>query len=570
MGTSTSSRARALRGPDGSSTPLLSIGIDIGSTNTKIALIAADAGEPIVGDAGIDAPHTEVRELETRSFPTPASAPDLLTGVMDAIRDVVQVPDGSSDPTDPVTSGQPVTIGISSMAETGVALDADGLPLTPLIHWNRRRPNDAHTAGVSGSTVFDEIGPEEFFAATGVQPVPKAPLAVWHGLRRDDPALWRRMAHWAGVADLLALELTGTLATDHTLAGRTGAYLLPAFGEPVPAGFDPWLLSVVGLAPYRLATVTEPGEPAGGLTRAAAQRTGLAPGLPVYVCGHDHAVGAWGAGVREPGQVADSLGTSEALLRVLERPVDRLAVSMAGMSLTRTVSGTHENLLAGTSGAGFLIEKWFPDGVPSGLAGELPGALMVLPYPAGRQTPHPDAGARARLVDVCGRPVHSSRCTTAELWTATLVGMCLQLRWMNETQRALIGEDCVTDAGGADGGRSAIRILGAPADNADWLRMKSLVLDAPLSRVEATQTVASSAGLLALVHNGRVPADATLPLASVTDVIPSDAQRSSPAAAEKARLEEMFAAFVDAARAGGAPDDDREPTADTGTRERAR
>jgi sugar (pentulose or hexulose) kinase len=33
--------------------------------------------------------------------------------------------------------------------------------------------------------------------------------------------------------------------------------------------------------------------------------------IPVVVCGHDHVCGAFGAGVVEPGEVVDSIGTAD-------------------------------------------------------------------------------------------------------------------------------------------------------------------------------------------------------------------------------------------------------------------
>lgn len=43
------------------------------------------------------------------------------------------------------------------------------------------------------------------------------------------------------------------------------------------------------------------------------------PDIPVVVCGHDHVCGAFGAGVVEPGEVADSMGTAEGALIRLAR-----------------------------------------------------------------------------------------------------------------------------------------------------------------------------------------------------------------------------------------------------------
>jgi len=245
----------------------VSLGIDIGSTNTKVALVRC-------GD--------EATELAVSSFPTPDRPSDLVRRTLDAVSALLaDAPE------------HPAAVGVASMAETGAPLDADGHELSPLIRWNRSpaaATPGAQAAGIlDGTEIFERIGPDAFFRRTGVPPLPKAPLAVWHALRRDEPALWRRTHRWAGVADLVVHALTGAFVTDHTLAGRTGAYPLPGEGEALPAGFDPDLLALVDLGPSRLSRVAQPGDAAGAVTAKASRRTGLAEGVPVYVAGHDHA-----------------------------------------------------------------------------------------------------------------------------------------------------------------------------------------------------------------------------------------------------------------------------------------
>src|SRR5690606_16735969 len=155
------------------------------------------------------------------------------------------------------------------------------------------------------------------FAATGVRPSGKVPLATWAYLRDEEPDRWVAMRRWAGAADLVVLALTGRLVTDHTLAGRTMAYRLPEPGADLPAGFDPDLLAAVGLRPEQLPEVAGPAT--AGVSVGADRPWGLHPGTPVVVAGHDHQVGAWAAGVREPGEVADSVGTAESVIRVVGR-----------------------------------------------------------------------------------------------------------------------------------------------------------------------------------------------------------------------------------------------------------
>ncbi len=320
------------------SAALHALGVDVGSTNVKVVLVRI--GPEPAPVAGSGAASRTVTEVVVRSAPTPSSPDALVRAVRDLVRDAL------------AGRPAPVAVGITSMAETGAALDADGRPLTELVRWDGRR------GGPDAEGLAEHLGRVELFRATGVRASAKVPLVTWAWLRRTEPHLWRRVARWGGVADLVALAMTGDLVTDHTLAGRTMAYRLPPAGVPVPDAFDADLLAEVGLAPEQLPRVARPGEPAGPLVDDAFVAAGIPAGTPVVLAGHDHAVGTWAAGVRAPGDRADSIGTAEAVLTVLGGPVDRPAVAREGMSLVRTTAGTHEALLAGSPAAGAMVAWW--------------------------------------------------------------------------------------------------------------------------------------------------------------------------------------------------------------------
>jgi sugar (pentulose or hexulose) kinase len=419
------------------------------------------------------------------------------------------------------------------MAETGVPLDEDGNPVGAFVRWNR-------AASARPSPLVERLGPEALFTATGVPPLQKAPLLVLEALRDTEPARWARLAQWAGVGDLLVRALTGRLVTDHTLAGRTLAYRLPPAGVALPQAFDADLLAEVGLTPDQLPDVAVPGEAAGTGTADAAARTGLPVGTPVFVAGHDHAVGAWGAGVRAPGQRADSVGTSEALLRVARAPVDRRAALAAGMSLTRTVSGEFETLLAGSPAGGSLIGALLrgdlggaaidPDDIFRAAPSGMPQAI-ALPYPLGRQCPAPDPGARLRFVDLRGDDVDPRTLPPRELAAAVLLGLSLQLRWMDQEQQRITGEPAV----------GALHVVGAAASaNPAWMRLRTDVLGEQLEPGTSAEPVAAAAALLAAVRAGAVDPHTVLPSTSPIPAAPIPPAETTGSA-------DAFAVFVAAA-----------------------
>lgn len=442
----------------------LGLGIDIGSTNTKVALVDLE----------------RAALLQVRTAATPDDALKLVDTVLRLVREVVAL-----------AATRPAVVGIASMAETGVPLDAQGAPQSKLLRWDEARDRESAESLVAG------LGRESLYAATGVQPGPKAPLATWAWLRHTHREAWSSMDRWAGVSELIALALTGQFATDHTLAGRTMAYPLPAAGEGLSEVFDADLLNAVGMRAEQLPRVLRPGQPVGPVSRAASERSGLASGTPVFIAGHDHAVGSWAAGVRHPGDVADSVGTAEALVRVLAHPVDAKAALACGMSMTRTVTGEYESLLAGSASSGSFV-RWFSDthldghdvgGLLDAAAMSLePSGVIVLPYLRGRQSPAPNPDARVRVLDAAGRDLDPASCSRERLAHAVYEALALQLRWMDAEQRRLA----------ADAALSTLVVLGGPgAQSPAALAVKSAVLGARLAVVTIAEPVACGAALLA-------------------------------------------------------------------------
>ena len=441
------------------------VGVDVGTTNTKVVGVRVDPDRFPAGP--------EVRfTLET---PTPDDAGELDRVVRRLLAEAAERLPGPAG-----------VIGIASMAETGIPLDAEYAPLTPLIRWQDvDRTADANALAAT-------VGADVLIAATGVRIGPKPPLVMWHWLRRCRPDLFGRMRHWAGVADWVHHRLTGRLVTDHTLAGRTGAYRLGSADHAPPAGFDPDLTALAGVRVEQLPRVRAREEPLAGLTDATLVAVGYRSGTPVMVCGHDHQVAAWAAGVRQPGQTADSVGTAEAVFTLMNHWPDPAAVAAQGMSLVRSVGGSAA-LLGGSSAAGGFLQ-WFADTYAGGDVAACfadvdpePSTSIVLPYLTGRQCPSPDPDA---LPVVIGSP-HAS---------AAVHGVAYQAAWMARTQAELVGVE-----------PDELVMIGEPMRrNLGWAAVKAALAPGPARVVDCEQPVAAGAAVLAGVTAGTIDPDTTL------------------------------------------------------------
>ena len=520
---------------------LLGLGIDVGTTNTKVVLVAvpesaADGTVELLAVAAAPTPEPAaldrvLRELTVRALATARRSPDGPPAAGDA-------PAAGARSAPPRV---PQAVGVASMAETGVPLDRGGHPLGSWLRWDGQR------AAAEAAGLADRLGATALFEATGVRPSAKVPLATLAWLAAHDPARRAALARWAGVADLAALRLTGDLVTDHTLAGRSMAYRLPPADAALPTAFDADLLAEVGLRPEHLPRVAGPGAVAGTVRPGPWVGAGLRAGTPVVVAGHDHAVGAWAAGVRAPGTTADSIGTAEAVCTVLSADPVRADVARAGMSLVRTVAG-RPALLAGSSSAGAMVRWWLEHEAAGRTADDLfaavaalppadrpdpadPAAPVVLPYVSGRQTPDPDPAARVRVL---GRGARGP----VALAAAMVDGLALQARWMLDVQLRL--------GAAADPALRPERlvVLGGPASrNTAWMRAKAEAGPVPVRLVDCAEPVAAGAAVLALHRAGLLDPDDP-PVLPVLPGLPDGSPLPGPHPGADAAL----ARFVRAAR----------------------
>ncbi|MFI7135245.1 L-fuculokinase [Nonomuraea sp. NPDC050153] len=447
---------------------LLLAGVDVGTTHVKVGFFDERGGCVAA-----------VRQ------PTPRELPALVGAVTAALGECA------------ARAGRgPDAIGIAGMAETGVPLDRSGRPLTPLLWWND--PRAAREAAELGRDA------EALYALTGRRADPKAPLAKWLWLRAHSPGVLESMRWWAHMPDAVAYALTGRLRTHETLAARTLAFDLGA------GGYDAELLARAGLRTGQLPAPAGAVEPVGPLT---AQVSGVAAGVPVVIAGHDHAVGSWAAGVRRPGDVADSLGTAEAVMVLSgSRPEPRTGLAL-GITTDPSLDGSRKVVVGGlpTSGAmlDWLLGLLSPtsqgestgadtgtgtgagQGTSTGEGGyaalpgllggvRLPTGIVVEPYLRGRVAPAPDP---ARRVTVSGLgPEH----TPGDLLAAAIEGTCLHARWMLDELAAVTGT-----------APERLVVLGGQVRIPLWMRVKAALSPVPVEVVRSDDAVCAGAALIA-------------------------------------------------------------------------
>jgi xylulokinase len=413
-------------------------GVDVGTTNCKVGVYTSD------GTAVVE-----------RRRPTPVDAGNLVTGVLDDLRVCVE------------EAGAPDAVGVTGVAEGGLPLDADMLPMGPLLWWHDKR-----ASGEAG-WLAERVGRTELFTTTGVDVSAKTPLASWLWLRRHQPALLDRMRAWVGIPELVATVLAGSPLSHRTFAGRSGAY------DQLLDRYDDNLLELAGVRREQL--------PDGHV--GAATEGPLPVGTPVVVAGHDHLVAAHAAGARAPGDVVDSLGTAEAVVTVSERVAPRAAAG-SGTSWNRTVDGTRWAMVSGFPHCGRLLEWLCSLASPAGDIGGLekavaavarrPTGIVVLPYLAGLGAPAPDPHRRLSVHDLApgqGLP---------DVLVGALEGASYHARWLAEHH-----------AEHTDTKLRAVTVLGGPSRGTAWMSVKAHVMPGPVRATATADAACAGAALLA-------------------------------------------------------------------------
>jgi xylulokinase len=402
------------------------------------------------------------------------------------------------------------------MAEAGLPLDAKGRPVGEIVAWFDPRP------APQAAWLEKRVGAPALFARTGLRPEPKYTLPKLLWLREERPREFARLRRWAGVAELVAYELTGVLGTNASLACRTAAFSVAT------RRWDGELLSLAGLEVEQMPPVLPLGRPVGGLNGPAAARLGLPAGTPVAIAGHDHLAAALGAGVTRPGDALDSMGSAEATLLVTRQPVLADELRRSGFS-----SGCHALdgawwVGGGLQASGALVE-WFvdrflgeldraadaapePDRYAAFLAlldraGPDPAEPLVRPYLRGRTAPHRDPSA--------GFDVEGLQATHGlpEFAAALIDGAAFHVRWMLEE----LGRVTATPLG-------RVRVTGGGARNPRWLTAKAALGPGRFEVARTDEAAALGAALVGGVAGGVYGTMA----AALADAAPCDRVHVSP------------------------------------------
>jgi xylulokinase len=314
-----------------------------------------------------------------------------------------------------------------------------------------------------------EIGSEYVFARTGlpIQPIFGLNKLLW--LKQNEPTLFGRIARWLNVADYINFRLCGVQATELSLASRVMALDLKQ------GRWSDDLLSRVGISPGILGELVPGAQPLGRVAAQSAGITGLPPETKVVSGGHDHPCAAVGAGVFDPGVVLDSLGTSESLVIVLDKPILNPSAAASGFAVGYHVLPGRFQSIGGLATSGAAID-WFR----TAFFGSLSGGVFFLPYLRVGSPPNNEANTRGSFIGLSADTTQGDLCRSLYEGLAYSAVDCLN------ALRASFQTDV-----------KQIRVVGGPARNRLWMRIKASMTSEPFRVVEVEEAACRGAAVLA-------------------------------------------------------------------------
>ena len=468
------------------------LGIDLGTSSVKVAVMAEDGSVKQVASAGyaMDSPRPGWAEtdptawwLATRSAVTSLSAAHLRA--IDAI-------------------------GLAGQMHGVVLTGEDGRALRPAILWADGRSTDEvdRYRRLDAGLLRRLANPP----ATGMA----GPTLLW--LKTHESSLFAS-ARWAlQPKDWLRMQLTGEAYGEPTDASATLLYDL------VDDGWAERVLHELDIRADLLPELVASHDVAGRLTTEAGEELGIKAGIPVAAGAADTAASLVGLGVLAPGPVVLTIGTGAQITTVRNElrpdPTKRTHVF-------RTVEKGKWYSMAAILNAGLALDwvrrlfgvEW---DTLYGSAAQVPagsGGVSFFPYLVAERTPHLDAGARACW---SGIGLHHGR---EHLLKAALEGVAFSLREAMEALQA-------TGISMAD-----LQLGGGGSVDPRWCQMLADVLGMRLLSVDSQAGAARGAALLAGLAAGtyRSPGD----LAAVAPVHQMVAE-PGPQSDEYAKLYERY------------------------------
>ena len=322
-------------------------------------------------------------------------------------------------------ASQVKAVGASAIGPCMLPVDADGAPLMNAVLYGvdtrASREIEDLTESIGADRILSHGGNALTSQAVG-------PKILW--LKRNRPDIYAKARKFLNATSFLVHRLTGRFVMDRYCASNVA----PLYDIEKGTWSDALTQDITDLE--CLPGIGWTTEIAGGVTRKAAEETGLAFGTPVIVGTIDAAAEAISVGVLDPGEMMLMYGSTIFTIRIgFERIRDRRLwhapwlfpdqhACMAGLATSGTLTHWFADQLARDLGRETAMAALAAEAQASP-----PGArgLVFLPYFSGERTPIHDPNAKGAIVGL------TLAHTRADIYRALLEGIAFATNHIFDT-----------------------------------------------------------------------------------------------------------------------------------------
>jgi xylulokinase len=302
-------------------------------------------------------------------------------------------------------------------------------------------------------------GPRIFALVAGTPIMGKDVIPKMRWLKEEKPEIFARTKYFLDVNGYLKMKCTGKMVAELSGASSYGMDLKN----------NTWLpaMKLIGMDMTKLPPLVKSTDNVGGLTKKAAEQTGLAEGTPVFGGCDDVQSAAIGSGMNRDGEVHIYLGTS-AWVCAMSRDKTKFVHGAAAIKS----ADPDMNMIVGiTEAAGsniqWLVDQFFKhekeiykDGIfdyMDKIIENIPAGsdnLICTPWMLGERCPVSSTTTRATLFNI------NAEHTREHLMRAIYEGIGYNLRWILENFRKDYGFSC-----------QSFRIIGGGALDKAWMQI---------------------------------------------------------------------------------------------------
>ncbi|MDQ1508934.1 MAG: ribulokinase [Actinomycetota bacterium] len=500
------------------------LGVDVGTTNLKVALVRDDA--TVLGAAQRALPIERGPDTATQD------AAAMWDELVDAVQEVTTA--------NPEAAADVVAMSVCSQYSSIVPIDANGVPVAPMLMWQDQRGTD-HSFDIMSR---DEGAFMTFLERHGIPPIGSG-LSLGHILYLQ---LDRPEVHAATNAYVEAMDYVSARLTGHITASQHTSFMVQLCDNRSlgATSYDDELVQLSGVDTTRLPPLVTVDATIGSLLPPIAKLLGLPESVVVYAPTNDTAAVAIATGAFTVGRAGLAIGTTSVLVdavadfrtdlehQILSMPgpyVDRYVVCAENGLGGKVLEHMLERVVYATDD---LADHRVPDpfaSLDAVLDATDPGAggVLFLPWLGGSHAPTASGTMRGGFVNM------SLETGRAELVRAVVEGVAHNLAWLLPHVETFTGESI-----------GDVAFVGGAARSARWCQVLADVLGRPIAPLEAPEVgVARAMGLLALERNGVLSRDDLDRAAATTSTrFEPDPARHERYAYRQVQFEAAYAALL--------------------------